>query len=207
MKKRNEFPTKTTLNLMQTDKQQIKLSVAIPAVILLLLAVALFSKVAVINRLAAANAAEQAAVEAERRLAAAQEELASYDEVEAEYSRYFSNALNYTDMPQEILDVLAMLEKNLMDKASVSSMSVSGSTVLLQLRVEELSVTSDIIQALYTVPMVDYVSISTATDAGNTTATAAPEAEDGEDGEEATEETIVTTSTVIMTITLREVEE
>lgn len=203
MKKRNQFPTKTTLNLMKSDKQQIKLTTVVPLVILGTLLIGLFAQYGVINRLAEANAAEQAADEAERSLAAAQAELTVYDEVEAEYSRYFSDALFSSDMPQEVLDVMDMLETYLMDKASVSSISLSGRTVLLQLRVEELSITSDIIQSLTTVPMVDYVSVSTATDTGNRgyDITAAAR------GEDPTTETITTASTVIMTITLREVSE
>ncbi len=93
------------------------------------------------------------------------------------------------------MDVLAMMEKELMGKATVSSYSFSGNTLLLQLKMSRFGVTSELIEALYHVPMVDYVSISTATDNLKISIT-------DTDEEEQTYESIV-----IMTITLREVEE
>lgn len=74
-------------------------------------------------------AAEQSAERAESALAQAQAELKEYDEVEAEYNRYFSDALFSGDIPQECMDVLEMMEKELMDKARVTSYSFSGNTL------------------------------------------------------------------------------
>lgn len=88
--------------------------------------------------------------------------------------------------------MLEMMEKELMDKARVTSYSFSGNTLQLQLKMTRFGVASELLEALYQVPMVEYVSISNATDDLRTLTEG--ERESGE-------------STVIMTITLREVEE
>jgi len=194
MSKHNAYPTKTTLNLMIRERQQGDLRVIIPCLLLGAVLVGLFCRYAVVGRLLEADRAERAAVEAEQALARAREELTVYDEVEAEYNRYFSDALYSRDIPQECMDVLDMMEKELMGKAQVVSYSFSGNTLLLQLNMSRFGVASQLIEALYHVPMVDYVSISTATDNLRSSLTDLDPEETGE-------------SIVIMTITLREVEE
>lgn len=195
MSKRNAYPTKTTLNLMIRERKKSDLRVLIPAVVLGVVLVGLFCRYAVIERLAQASRAEQAAIQAEQALASAQQELENYDEVEAEYNRYFSDALYSKDIPQECMDVLNMMEKELMSKALVTSYSFGGNKLQLQLKMSRFGVTSDLIEALYHVPMVDYVSISTATDNLYNYSITDHETEKLDE------------SVVIMTITLREVEE
>ncbi len=191
MTKHNAYPTKTTLNLMIREHRQGDVRVFIPCMVLCLIAVGLFCRYAVIGRLARAYAAEQEALRAEQALAQAQEQLQEYDAVEAEYHRYFSDALFTGDIPQECMDVLAMMERQLMGKAQVSSLGFSGNTLQLQLKMSRFGVTSELLEALYNVPMVEQVSISNASDDLHA-------ADDGAGSGE---------SVVVMTITLREVEQ
>lgn len=194
MSKHNAFPTKKTLNLMIRERQGMDPRILVPALIVGVIVLGLFCKFGVIDRLTAASRAEYAAQKAEQELAAAQQELADYNEVEAQYSRYFSDALDSKDMPQPCKDVLAMMETHLMNKAMVTSLRFSGNTLTLQLNVSKLGVTSELIEALWNVPMVAYVSISTATDVGQDLSGSHPQPDD------------TGVSTVIMTITLQEVE-
>lgn len=194
MTKHNAYPAKTTLNLMIRERRQRDLRVLIPCTLAGLLLVGLFCRYAVVGRLTEAYRAEQSADRAEQSLAQTLEALKAYDAVEAEYNRYFSDALFSKDIPQECMDVLAMMERELMDKAQVSSFNFSGNTLLLRLKMSRFGVTSELLDVLSRVPMVDYVSISTATDDQRTSLTVDETAETGE-------------SIVIMTITLREVTE
>ncbi len=194
MTKHNAYPTKTTLNLMIRERQQGDLRVLIPCAVVGLILVGLFCQFAVVGRLTKAYQAEQAALRAEQALAQAEEELKTYDEVEAEYHRYFSDALFSKDIPQECMDVLAMMEQEFMGKAQVSSFSFSGNKLQLQLKMSRFGVTSELLKSLYQVPMVAYVQILTATDDLHTSIT-------GDDGPESGE------SMVNLIITLQEVEE
>ncbi len=195
MRKHSAYPEKKALNLMIRERQGGDLRVLIPCLVVGVILLGLFCQYAVIGRLMEASRAENAALKAEQTLADAEQELKRYDEVQVEYSRYFSDALRSENMPQECMDVLAMMEKHLMGKAGVASLNFSGNTLMLQLNVSDLGVTSDLIEALYQVPMVEYVSISTATDtnAWGTRPTAPSDPASN-------------TSTVIMIITLQEVE-
>lgn len=195
MRKHNAYPEKKTLNLMIRERQGGDPRVLIPCLVVGVILLGLFCQYGVIGRLMEASQAENAALKAEHTLAEAEKELEKYDEVQVEYSRYFSDALRSENMPQECMDVLAMMEKHLMGKAGVASLNFSGNTLMLQLNVSDLGVTSDLIEALYQVPMVEYVSISTATDT-NTWGTRPT----------APSEPASNTSTVIMTITLQEVD-
>ncbi len=194
MTKHNAYPSKTTLNLMIRERRQGDWRVLLPCVLVGVILVGLFCRYAVVERLLQADRAERAAVEAEQALAEAQQELSIYDEVEAEYNRYFSDALFSKDIPQECADVLDMMERELMGKAQVVAYSFSGNRLQLQLNMSRFGVASELIEALYQVPMVDNVSISTATDNLHYSLTEPDVEETGE-------------SIVIMTITLREVEE
>ncbi len=194
MRKSNVYPTKTTLNLMIRERWHGDLRVMIPSALVGAVLIGLFCRYAVIERLNHASRAEQAAIQAEQTLSSVRQELTAYDEVEAEYSRYFSDALFSRDIPQECMDVLNMMEKELMSKVRVRSYSFSGNQLLLQLSMSRFGVTAELIEALYHVPMVDYVSISTATD----DLQAASVTDDAVDQRDE--------SMVIMTITLREVE-
>lgn len=93
MAKHNAYPTKTTLNLMIRERRVGDLRIILPCALVGLLLVGLFCHFAVVERLTKAYAAEQSAERAESALAQAQAELKEYDEVEAEYNRYFSDAL------------------------------------------------------------------------------------------------------------------
>lgn len=194
MTKHNVYPTKTTLNLMIRERKQGDLRILIPCALVGLILVGLFCRYAVVGRLASAYRAEQSALQAEQELAQAQTALERYDQVEAEYSRYFSDALFSKDIPQECMDVLAMMEQVVMGKAQVTSYSFSGNTLLLQLKMSRIGVTSELLESLSNVPMVDYVSISNAAEETITSLTGEEEKKTGE-------------SVVIMTVTLREVEE
>lgn len=192
MGKHNTFPTKKTMNLMIRERQGLDPRILVPALVVGVIVLGLFCKFGVIDRLTAASRAEYAAQKAEQDLAAAKLELADYNEVEAQYSRYFSDALDSKDMPQPCKDVLTMMESHIMDKAVVTSLRFSKNTLTLQLHVTGLGVTSELIEALWNAPMVAYVNIATATDDGLPSGNPQPD------------DTGV--STVIMTITLQEEE-
>ncbi len=194
MTKHNVYPTKTTLNLMIRERKQGDLRILIPCALVGLVLVGLFCRFAVVGRLTKAYRAEQSALQAEQELAQVQAALENYDQVEAEYSRYFSDALFSKDIPQECMDVLAMMEQVIMGKAQVSSYSFSGNTLLLQLKMSRIGVASELLESLSHVPMVDYVSISTAAEETTASITGDEVKKTGE-------------SIVIMTVTLREVEE
>ena len=67
-KNSNKYPVKTDINLAIREKKQNKLSTNIPTFIILVIAIAIFSKFAVINRLEQASEAENSATVAQQQL-------------------------------------------------------------------------------------------------------------------------------------------
>ena len=184
MKKQNVFPSRTTLNLAMRDKKPLNLAVLIPAIVVLILAAGLFGKVAVADRLMAADRAERAAQEAEQRLAQTREELTDYDAVRREYNRYFSDGLASSAVSYE--DVLELMERYVFSKAQVSDFRCSGNTIYVQLTGSSLKQAATIADGLYEEPdLVSWVQVNRANVDG---------VEDESYG------------TILMTITLREVE-
>ena len=200
MKRKNQYPSKKSLNLMIRERSGPPFYIAAPLVLLVLLAAALFCQFGVVARLNRVAQAEAAAAQAEEKLARVQEELADYEETEVTYARYFSAGLRSDDMPQECMDVLDMLESVLMPQCSITNLSFSRNVVSLRLDVSTLGDLSHILEALYAVPMIDQVNISTAAGTGSRVDPdpLLPAENEGEIG--------TGVSTILMTITLREVE-
>lgn len=152
-------PSKSTMNLFQKEKSQIRLSVVIPCVVLILIAAALFAKFAVIDRFARLGELEAQLADEKAALDATRKSYADYNEVAEEYSRY-----NYTGYDKSIadrLDVLALLEREVFPVAGVESLSVSGKTMSMTLRGLTLEQVSELLHKLEADPLVEHVTVST----------------------------------------------
>lgn len=172
---------------MMHDREPINWRILIPAVAIFLVALALFTKFAVVDRLSGAMQLEEEARECEETLADIQTRLENYDQVEAEYNRYFSRTLTADDMPLECMDILELVEEHLMSEGKVSSFQFAGNTLSLQITVDRLDDTSKIIAELSKEPSVASVNLYTA--------------------DNGTENETSGKATVMMTITLQEVTE
>lgn len=186
MKRKNTYPTKNTINLAMQDREPIRLSILIPAVLVIALFFTGFSKFAVVDRLLAAYRAETRAVNAERQLEKLELELKDYDKVEREYTRYFSETLRSEKMPLDCMEIFSLLERELMSKTSIGSLSFQENVVSVQITGSTLDEVSRIIESLNQEPSVKSVELFTS----NTGREASPE----------------NRATTIMTITLQEVE-
>lgn len=105
--------------------------------------------------------------EAQRALAAAEEqldgltqELADYGQVWERYSRYSA-----TDEERALIDrmeVLALLDEAVGATATIDALSISGSTVQIQFSGVTLAQTAQIVKALEASPIVAYTMVNTA---------------------------------------------
>lgn len=166
-------PAKSTMNLFRKEKSEIRLSVVIPCVVLILIAAALFAKFAVIDRFAKLGELEAQLADEKATLDATKKSYADYNEVAEEYSRY-----NYTGYDKSIadrLDVLALLEREVFPMAGVESLSVSGKTLSMTLRGLTLEQVSELLQKLEADPLVAHVTVST-TGYGESVGTGEPRA-------------------------------
>lgn len=171
--KKKTFPTKTTMNLYYKEEVSTKVSTWMLYVLfalVVLLAFAKFSFFDVREQLVDAN---QSLGETQSQLAGIQAELKDYNTVDRQYMIYSYGYLTGDDSSlADRLDILQMVESKLMDKAQISSLSISGNTVTVNFSSITLKTAASIVKDLKTSSMVTNVTVDTAaSDAGSQSAT------------------------------------
>ena len=164
MKRKNTYPTKTSMNLFYKPDRTTK-----PSTIALYTLFALVVLLGLSKWLVYDLWMER--VEAERAMAAAQNELDSvmlqltdYNEVQERYFRYSA-----TDEERALVDrmeVLAMLESTI-GNAQLNSLSISGDRLQIQISDVTLAQTADIVNRLEASPIVAGIVVQTAATSGN----------------------------------------
>lgn len=162
-KKAVVYPSKTTLNLCMKEKSPWRPGRVIPTFTALALAVVLFGKFAVADRLSQVSREQQVLAGLTSQVRALEEATADYDAVLEEYGRYSVGWM--TDEEKAAVDrveALDLIEAELMSAASVQQFSVTGNVLSVSLSGLTLEDNSRVVQRLYTWPEVRSVSVYTA---------------------------------------------
>lgn len=160
-KNSNKYPVKTDINLAIREKKQNKLSTNIPTFIILVIAIAIFSKFAVINRLEKASAAEHSAAVAQQQLDAVKEYTKDYPKVLEEYNALLASksSLNVVATPMERL---GLVERYLISASQVNSFDVVDDVITAQISGVTLNQISTIYANLMSDPLIENVQVYTA---------------------------------------------
>ena len=105
---RGKMPTKRTINLVLVDENKIRLTTAIPAVILIILLAVLFSKYLVADRLVAMSTSAAKASRLQNDLNAAMEAVNGYGDVETTYAHYTCQGMSAMEL--SLVDRTQVLE-------------------------------------------------------------------------------------------------
>lgn len=161
--RRGRVPMKTEINLAIVGEKHINGLIALPAVLLIILAAALFSKFLVIDRMMEVSAAEAEVARLQAQLDAGYAELTNYGELADLYAHY-----TFSGMTQEELqrvdrgDVLDLLDRVVLPQAGVDSLTLSGNQMTLNMKSSTLQEINLLVQQLELEPMVDFCSVTTA---------------------------------------------
>lgn len=160
-KNSNKYPVKTDINLAIREKKQNKLSTNIPTFIILVIAIAIFSKFAVINRLEQASEAENSATVAQQQLDAVKEYTKDYPKVLEEYNALLASksSLNVVATPMERL---GLVERYLISASQVNSFDVVDDVITAQISGVTLNQISTIYANLMSDPLIENVQVYTA---------------------------------------------
>lgn len=160
-KNSNKYPVKTDINLAIREKKQNKLSTNIPTFIILVIAIAIFSKFAVINRLEQASEAENSATVAQQQLETLKEYTNNYPKVLEEYNALLASksSLNVVATPMERL---GLVERYLISASQVNSFDVVDDVITAQISGVTLNQISTIYANLMSDPLIDNVQVYTA---------------------------------------------
>ena len=160
-KNSNKYPFKTDINLAVREKKQNKLSTNIPTFIILVIAIAIFSKFAVINRLEQASEAENSATVAQQQLETLKEYTNNYPKVLEEYNALLASksSINVVATPMERL---GLVERYLISASQVNSFDVVDDVITAQISGVTLNQISAIYANLMSDPLIENVQVYTA---------------------------------------------
>lgn len=160
-KNSNKYPVKTDINLAIREKKQNKLSTNIPTFIILVIAIAIFSKFAVINRLEQASEAENSAIVAQQQLETLKEYTNNYPKVLEEYNALLASksSINVVATPMERL---GLVERYLISASQVNSFDVVDDVITAQISGVTLNQISAIYANLMSDPLIENVQVYTA---------------------------------------------
>lgn len=160
-KNSNKYPVKTDINLAIREKKQNKLSTNIPTFIILVIAIAIFSKFAVINRLEQASEAENSATVAQQQLETLKEYTNDYPKVLEEYNALLASksSINVVATPMERL---GLVERYLISASQVNSFDVVDDVITAQISGVTLNQISAIYANLMSDPLIENVQVYTA---------------------------------------------
>lgn len=162
-KKKKKLPYKRTINLAEHLEKKTNWLVAIPASILIIMAACLFSKLAVVDRMNQVS-------EAQAKVAALQSDVdllyAKYDELDSvteEYAHYTYSGLKEEEKQYfNRLDMVALIENRIMNKATVDNYQVKEDELIVPLRADSLETVKEIVADLEQDVLVNYCVMNSA---------------------------------------------
>lgn len=182
--RKNEYPSKQTVNLVFRERSINSPSRAIPAFLLFLVFLAFFVRFGVQGQLQKMTSAQASLEKVQADLSGLMEYNRDYETVREQYSQYFNDYLNEDEaVLRDRLDVLTLLEECVMNQADLSSISVQGNICRISITDVPLNTISGIVADLESNPQVQYISVATAATENN---------EDGQDRQNVTANVTIT---------------
>ncbi len=161
--KRRQMPTKRVINLAVLDEKKVSFGLAIPAILLILVAAAVFSKFLVIDRMAEVSAAQAEVSRLQTRIDQGYEELAGFDDLADLYAHYTYSGFTQEELNRsDRVEVLRLIRSVVLPRAEVSSWSLSGNILTINLNAETLQDINLLVQQLESEDMVDFCTVNTA---------------------------------------------
>lgn len=161
-KPKDEFPSKTYMNLMVSEKKSFDLRSNIPFIVILLIVVVLVLKFGVFDFYARVDAKQAELNAHQQTLNSMNAELTNYNTVLEEYEGYESMSITSSGLRVDALGALALVDRFVAPSARVASLSLVGNTLTLNLTDISLDGVGKLVSTLYEQDMVANVSVSTA---------------------------------------------
>jgi len=158
-----KMPTKRTINLAGLGEKPVRAGFAIPGIVLVLIAAAIFSKFLVVDRLTEVSRAQGAVASLQSQIDAGYRELEDFDDLSNLYAHYTysgftSEELNRTD---RVL-ALKLIRDMIIPYSTVNYWTLSGNSLTIELSAESLQQINLIVQQLEAQDLVDYCTVNTA---------------------------------------------
>lgn len=163
------LPSKRSINLATVGEKPIKLSQALPGIIIILVVAGLISKFAVYDRLAKVVRAQSEVASLQQQIDEGYKKIESFGDLADEYAHY-----TYSNMTADELDradriaIHDLIKNDVMPTLSVTSWTINGNQL-------DMTVTGDSLQRINEIatymqnnePMVNYTTVMTASNTDN----------------------------------------
>ena len=158
------LPAKRSINLAAAGSEKpIKVKIALPAIILIVVAAILLSKFLVVDRLIAVSRAQGEVAAVQSQLDADYAKLASFGEMTDEYAHYTYSGMTDEEMARtDRVEVLDLIQRVVLPQAALSSWSVTGNVLTLDISRANLQEINLLAQQLNEDPLVDFCTVTTA---------------------------------------------
>ena len=157
------LPTKRTINLAVVGEKPLNMLVAIPSIIVIILAAALVSKFAVVDRLMAVSKAQAEVATLQTYLDAGYKAIESYGDLVDEYAHYTLSGMTEEELQTvDRTEIISMLQRVVLQKAEVGNWSITGNRLELPITGATLQQINMIVQELEAEELVDFCTVSTA---------------------------------------------
>ncbi len=160
---RGHLPDKRTINLAAVNVKRINWRVAVPSILLVLLAIAAVAKFAVLDRINDISVARREVLDLQERLDKSYAALESYDEINEVYAHYTYSGM--TDEECGRADRIAMMEmirRVSLPGTPIERWTVRGNQLVLSISADTLQEINLVVQRLLEEDIVDYCTVSTA---------------------------------------------
>ena len=158
-----QMPTKTSINLAAVGQKKVNYKIAIPAFILLVAAIVLFSKFLVIDRLAEVAAAQNKVNELQSRLDVGYNELAGFEDLNDKYAHYTYSGFTEEELTRTSrVEVLRLIRRVVLPKVSLNAWSISSNELNLDVTANTLQEINMLAQALQEDSLVNYCTVNNA---------------------------------------------
>ena len=161
--KRRQMPTKRSINLAVLSEKKTHFGLLIPGILLILVLAAAFSKFLVIDRLAEVDAARAEVNRLQMKIDQGYEELAGFDDLADLYAHYTYSGFTQEELNRsDRVEVLRLIRSVVLPRTEVSSWTLSGNTLTINLNGETLQDINLLVQQLEAEDIVDFCTVNTA---------------------------------------------
>ena len=160
---RGKLPDKKSINMAVVGQKKTRLSTALLALILILVAAAAISKFAVMDRLEEVDRAESRVRSLRSELSAANAKLESFGELQEKYAHYTLSDFTSEELKRvERSDVVELIERIVLPEAELDSWVVKQNQLTLNVTMDTLQDTNLLAQKLNEDEMVEFATVKNA---------------------------------------------
>ena len=160
---RGKLPVKRSINLIGVGEKRIKVGVALPAIILILIAAAALSKFGVVDRMIAVSNAEREVSRLRGELNDAYRTLEGYGELSEEYAHYTVTGMTNEELTRvDRGDVVELIQRVILPTTTSGTWALTGNQLSLSITGQTLQEINLLVQSLNEEELVDFCTVKTA---------------------------------------------